>query len=255
MLLEGAPNEIVGLRFPNTGCVVVVEDELNGKRELEDAPLDDPNIVGAAEAVVAPNTAGELLAATLGAEDSPKENTVDGELLVAALEVDNPKESPVDGELLAALEAKDAPKGNPVDGELLLAALVAEDALKENPVDGELPVAVEAEDAPKENTVDGEELKLNTGDFGVWFQLEPNTLGVLLLLELTELASAKEEEPRPGVVPELNGLAGRVEPKGELPDAKVVLPAKANVGEDADDPNWSAMLWLKLPTPVAAGEV
>lgn len=221
MLLEGAPKVNVGLGFPNRGCVkVVAVDELNEKGELEDAPLDDPNNVGvpfmAEEAAVVLNTTGELLVDTLGAED-PKENTVDGELLAAALADEAPKENPVDSELLAAVEAEDVPKGNPVDGEALVAVLGAEDT-------------------PKENPVDGEELKPNTGDFGVC-QLEPNTLGVLLLPELTELASAEEEEPRPGVVPELNGLAARFEPKGEPLDAKVVLPAEEKVGEDADEPN------------------
>lgn len=157
------------LGFPNTGCVEAgPEDEVNEKRELEDAPLDDPNIIG------------------------------------APLVVD---------------EAAEAPN---ITGELLVVVLAAEVAVKENPVDGV-------------------ELKPNTGDFG-GCQPEPNTLDVLLLLELTKLLSDKEEEPSAGVVPELNGLAEIVEPKGALPEERVVLPVNPNEGEDPEEPNWRGVL-------------
>lgn len=169
MLPGLAPNEN-GL-VPNTGCVeAVAEDELKGKRELEDAaPLDDPKGIGApfvAAEAVAPNGDGELLVAALGAEDAPNEN-------------------PLDSEPLVALGAEDVVNEKPVDGELLVAALGAVDP-------------------PKENPVDGEELKLSAGDFG-GCQVEPNKLDVPLLLELTKLAS-DEEEPKPAVVSEPNGL-------------------------------------------------
>ena len=98
MFTDEAPNANVGLGFPNTGCVEAgPEDELNEKREPEDATLDDPNIVGAlfiaAEAADAPNIAGELLV-VLAAEVAPN---IAGELLVVLAAEVAPNENPVDG--------------------------------------------------------------------------------------------------------------------------------------------------------------
>ena len=114
MFTDEAPNANVGLGFPNTGCVEAgPEDELNEKREPEDATLDDPNIVGAlfiaAEAADAPYIAGELLV-VLAAEVAPN---IAGELLVVLAAEVAPN---IAGELLVVLAAEVAPNENPVDG-------------------------------------------------------------------------------------------------------------------------------------------
>lgn len=113
------------------------------------------------------------------------------------------------GELVEVTGAE-APKENP-----------DEDELKENPEEGA-----------------GDELKVAPNGDLLGCQLEsPNTEVLVLLLELTGLASEEEAGVLcPEVVPALKMFEG-LEGNNELPEEKAVFPLNPNNGADADEPN------------------
>lgn len=87
---------------------------MNGNIEVEDAPLDDPNIIDAPLAFVeetaeAPNNIGALFVVAAAVEDPPKTK---GVLLVVAAVEDPPN-------TVGAEVAKDAPHDNPADKDVV----------------------------------------------------------------------------------------------------------------------------------------